>query len=530
LSIGPRRLAWLTGLFAYGLLISGSGTTIAATPDQGHWQHIAAKPRFYHTATLLPNGKVLVVGGCNKIRAGGELKDGCVTSAAEAEVLDPHSLRWAPAGRMATPRAFHSAASLPVGPESVCGKNCGKVLVSGGCPGLEMNESPGATGSGPGQTSCGAPRGIEKFIDINAPITKEERSELYDPKRNVWSLTSSSKSQFRGKPGGSPADTVYSGELGVATTFPVGPPSQCGDVCGKVLISGQTTNEIYDPKTESWSSTSNLDEVRPLSSFHVENILANGTVAAADAIRSYIFDPLRKAPAHIELGIRKEAQPSDLRGAWTFGASKHVGPDEFYTATALPDGTLLVAGGSLSDGKPTPATEIYDPAAPSTEKDNTDSQGATGTPAKGAFKPVGGLRVARTRHGAASVKDGKVLVVGGYGPAGKPISSAEIYDPVSRTWAAAGSMTRSMNHPDLYQPTINHRPSFTVTTLKDGRVLVLGGSTTGGAEIYTPAAYTSKTSLKQHNRVPWLLVAAIVALIGLGASVARGKLKRKRAV
>src|SRR5476651_257874 len=72
-----------------------------------------ATARYYHTATLLPNGKVLVAGGSGVISSG---------SLASAELYDPASGTWTATGSLATERHFHTATLLPNG----------KVLVAGG--------------------------------------------------------------------------------------------------------------------------------------------------------------------------------------------------------------------------------------------------------------------------------------------------------------------------------------------------------------------------------------------------------------
>ena len=68
--------------------------------------------RAQHTATLLPNGKVLAVGG----------RDQNYTNLATAEMYDPISATWSLTGSMSTPRFQHTATLLPDG----------KVLVVGG--------------------------------------------------------------------------------------------------------------------------------------------------------------------------------------------------------------------------------------------------------------------------------------------------------------------------------------------------------------------------------------------------------------
>jgi hypothetical protein len=70
-----------------------------------------ARARSGHTAARLSGGRVLVAGG---IASGQVLRT--------AEIYDPASGTWSPAGPMATAREFHTATLLPDG----------RVLVAGG--------------------------------------------------------------------------------------------------------------------------------------------------------------------------------------------------------------------------------------------------------------------------------------------------------------------------------------------------------------------------------------------------------------
>lgn len=69
------------------------------------------EPRAGHTATLLPDGRILVVGG---ITAAG-------ATLATAELYDPTTGSSVPTGSLATPRGLHSAALLPTGDVLIVG-------------------------------------------------------------------------------------------------------------------------------------------------------------------------------------------------------------------------------------------------------------------------------------------------------------------------------------------------------------------------------------------------------------------------
>jgi hypothetical protein len=91
----------------------------------------------------------------------------------------------------------------------------------------------------------------------------------------------------------------------------------------------------------------------------------------------------------------------------------------------------------------------------------------------------------RYLHRATLIASGKVLIFGGYVPgSGIDLSTAELYDPATRTWAATGSLTVG-------------RQYHTVGTLTDGRVITVGGrassAVTASVEIYAPATGTWST-------------------------------------
>ncbi len=131
-----------------------------------------------------------------------------------------------------------------------------------------------------------------------------------------------------------------------------------------------------------------------------------------------------------------------------------------HTATLLYDGTVLITGGFVRDRESDPfaGAERYDPE-------------------RGVFIKAGAMTTGRQSHSATLLRDGRVLIAGGYD--GSYLASAELYDPATGTFTATENMTAGR---------IGHR----ATLLADGKVLITGGATTGmkhvaTAELYDPA-------------------------------------------
>jgi uncharacterized protein (TIGR03437 family) len=87
-------------------------------PATGNWTATGSliTPRFNHTATLLPNGKVLVASGSRSLGACPELP-----GTELAELYDPATGQWSAASSQNTPRALYSATLLPSGKVLVVG-------------------------------------------------------------------------------------------------------------------------------------------------------------------------------------------------------------------------------------------------------------------------------------------------------------------------------------------------------------------------------------------------------------------------
>ncbi|HEX2699326.1 MAG TPA: kelch repeat-containing protein [Acidimicrobiales bacterium] len=203
--------------------------------------------------------------------------------------------------------------------------------------------------------------------------------------------------------------------------------------CGKVLVAGGTTDfvsgttpslrsaELYDPGT---GETGSFD--------------ATGDMGA-------------------------------VAGRMDFTATLLDGPA--CRAAALPPycGQVLVVGGRGRHDDPGLASaELYDPV-------------------EGLWKGVGSLQTGRMSHTATLLDDGRVLVVGGVPieqRRSEPMSSAEIYDPATRSWTAVSSLDSCAGRPTSCRARANH----TATLLADGRVLVVGGTGDGAGASLKPLA------------------------------------------
>lgn len=162
-----------------------------------------------------------------------------------------------------------------------------------------------------------------------------------------------------------------------------------------------------------------------------------------------------------------------------------------HTATALPNGRVLVAGGFTGEANAPDGADVYDPVS-------------------ARFTRTGPMRTPRHSHTATLLSDGRVLLAGGYGAEGVYLSSAEIYDPASGTFAPAGAMRSA-------------RAGHVAVRLPDQRVLLVGGVGTGwaflaSAEIYDPAtgtfSPTGSMSVPRESHVAVVLADGRVLIVG----------------
>jgi hypothetical protein len=331
-----------------------------------------ATSRAYHTATLLADGRILIVGGVN----GTEY----LTS---AEIYDPKTGIFSVTGSMSTGRAYHAATLL----------SDGRVLVAGG-----SWDRRGSAETYDPKTGLFSPTGLMIAARMNATATllsdgrvliaggdipPDGRSgsgnplasaEMYNPKTGTFSSTGSMRA----------ARSYHT-----ATLFSDGRVLVAGGVgSGSQLASA----EIYNPKTGTFSSTGSMVAAR---NYHAATLLSDSRVLVAGGLSSgrslasaEIYDP--------------------MTGTFSSTGSM-IAAHMDATATTLSDGRALLAGGEVSFGTALASAEIYDPKT-------------------GAFSPAGSMTTARGYHTATLLTDGRVLVAGGANGT-EYFASAEIYTP-----------------------------------------------------------------------------------------------------
>lgn len=216
-----------------------------------------------------------------------------------------------------------------------------------------------------------------------------------------------------------------------AVALPGGRVLVCGGFgdAGSALASA----EICDAATGTWSPAASMGSGR---ANHTATLLANGTVLVAGGFTGSIGS-LRYE------GYGEIYNPAG--NTWSSAGALAV-PRGGHTATTLPDGRVLLAGGESSFD---PAAEVWDPG-------------------DRVFRiTLGRPRFWRRFHAAETVRLGSVLLAGG-GP-----GTAERFDPFTETFSDAG------NCPPIGLPVSDSPLHATLTRLPGTRVMFLGGIASG---------------------------------------------------
>ena len=365
----------LVGLLSGATLALGPARRASAQVVGPSWSLTGSlnTARHNHTATLLANGKVLVAGGMPD-------RLGPFTYLNTAELYDPATGTWSYTGNLNTGRSSHTATLLA----------SGQVLVTGGEVGNDQFTNSAelydpATGTwsvtgnlnllGADNTATLLANGKVLAAGGCCDLDGVKRAEIYDPATGTWSITGN----------------LNTGRFAhTATLLP----------SGKVLVVGSgftstgflNSAELYDPATGTWSSAGNLNTVRAL---HTATLLANGQVLVAGGVND-IGKPNN---------ILNSAELYDpATGTWSVTGNLNA-PREIHTATLLPNGQVLVAGGCCGPARN--SAELYDPTT-----------GIWGSAAKL-------IDTAHADHTATLLPKGKALVVG---TSGSGRNLAELFD------------------------------------------------------------------------------------------------------
>jgi N-acetylneuraminic acid mutarotase len=363
------------------------GSSQALTGGGGTWTAAASltTPRFYHTATILQDGSVLVAGGYNVTQ-----------TFATAERYYPATNTWESTGPMVSPRTGHTATLLPNG----------RVLIVGGIRfpqntlynTTELYDPASNTWSA-GPNLLNGVRGFHAAVLLGTgkvlvtagllaypDCTYRSTAELYNYANNSWAST------------GPLHLARSSATMAVLATGKVllaaGPQNGC-----PTPNTGLSQAEVYDPATGVWTVTGNTSVPRYANFISLlpsgKMLLAGGTGIGGALTSVDLYDP--------------NTGTFSLTGSMSAARQSSAGTGDNGATPLLTNGQVLVAGGS-NPSTFFSSSELYSSAS-------------------GTWAPTGSLNTARTYNTATLLQDGRVLAVGGLGTGSVTLGSAEIYTP-----------------------------------------------------------------------------------------------------
>lgn len=391
LSPGPSATAMASPMPIPTPTDSVAPTSPASLPPE------TAAGRTGHTATLLPDGRVLVAGG-----------QGGLIFLATAQLFDATTGKFTPTGHMRTARRGHTATLLADG----------RVLIAGGVvvTGLASAELYDPTTgrfspTGSMTTARSDPKAVllhsGRVLIVGGDGTADHvaSAEIYDPATGRFSRTGSLR-------------TTQS--VDTATVLQDGSVLVTGSFFDMRVPDYSASAELYDPASGTFAPVGSMSVVRYDAT---ATLLPSGQVLVAGGTNSSGFS----------LGSAELYDPTGN----TFRPVIMANPRADQTATLLSDGRVLVVGGSGIPGN-----------------DFAEASAETYDPLSGRFTPTGSLTIPRRKQTATLLPDGRVLIAGGESDLSgiarlfptttsglSSLASAELYNPASGTFSLTGSMT-----------------------------------------------------------------------------------------
>ena len=337
----------------YGLVAGGYNSTLGTlasaeiyAPSANTWTSTGSmsNAREGHTATLLADGRVLVVGG---------------GAGATAEIYDPSTRTWTATGNLNAIRLGQSASLLQNGMVLVAGGCCttgtvtgyaepvsealtsselwnpatGQWTLTGNMVNMHANHTANVLSDGTvlvaGGTSLQLPPGPETIT----------ASEIYNPSSGTWTAV------------GSLIAATYWDTASLLTSNQILVAGGSGGGC----CSGLSSAELYNPTTQSWQAMPAMSTGR---NYQAAAVLTGDTQVLVSGGYSCCDSPTPTRSSAEIFNITAET--------WSLTASMSQARYS-HTLTTLSDGTVLAAGGIVSGGSTLASAERFQPGTSPTE-------------------------------------------------------------------------------------------------------------------------------------------------------------------
>jgi uncharacterized protein YjbI with pentapeptide repeats len=447
--------------------------------------------RAYHTAVLLQPGVILVSGGVDSSHTPSDMQQFVFYNPVTGKVTTGGGV-----GPMSARRAFHTATLL----------GNGKVLLAGG-----------STGTGLAGAEIFDPQ-AQTFtsLTLNVPRYKHTATLLGNGKVLIaggYDTAPLASAEICDLLAAVPSCTVV-GNLGVARFGHTA--TLLGD--GRVLITGGITTpsvitntaEIFDPTTSTFSPVA--APMTATRTGHFATLLPSGKVLIASgsgtgATSLELFDPATSSfslLAGVNLLNNRDTGEATLLAdgrvlfsgclapalAATLELFHPIDPPfalaAFSATGSMSTGRAAATATRLPNGKVLVTGGFYTTAPPPPPGTQGLNTAEVYNPTSGTWSPAANtMATPRYYHSATVLPSGKVLICGGYpGFATPPVvdNTCQLYDPVANFFGAVFVMNRA-------------RAGHTATLLHNGQVLIAGGINASGghentAELYDPFSGT----------------------------------------